>query len=488
MANTLGTEAGKRSTVFVSARGGLVWTRDASGAMVASQAAGGLSTVLRAVIHPEDLWVCAAQSKGDRAMARRLRGGASVHEVLGREIPFKLVTTPNVGPFAEVLAQIQLEQTSCLSVFDTLAVDRAYEDYVGFNDAMTAAAIPHIDPLGRAMLNDHHTYLMPSRLRKIYPHLKIWLFVHMSMSGPYDWRVLPRRMREPILRSMLECDMLVFHSGMWAKQFIDVCDELDGVAVDRQKMIVSSGHGNTAIRVSSLPADKEGWLARQNTDEVKRLIAEFKRERVFRLVAVDRSDRIKNILRGYRAFELLLEHHPELCGQVTFYSLVVPSRQDLRMRDEHGRTVYPYRDYMNQIRREARRINKKYRLDGWAPLRLFDVDDRNLACALLSIYDALLVIPLIEGMNSVAKEGPLLNRDGTVLLSPSVGAAALLTAAIMVDQFDVWDIYESLLKVIRQSPGARRRVGSQLHTVVWGEDPDRWIRKEVAALGALARR
>jgi trehalose 6-phosphate synthase len=487
MAPTTGTAAGRGPLIALSSRGGQTWSvDDASGALTGSPAAGGVATALRAALPRNALWVFAAQGPGDRALAEQMKGQPFPHEVLGRPLRLQVVNTPDFGPFAEVLALIQLQQTSCLTRFDTDEVVRAYADYVAANQAMARAVIPQLSPEAWVMLNDHQIYLVPALLRAEFPDLRMWHYVHMSMSGPYDWRVLPRRMREPILRSLLECDMVAFHSQMWARQFVDVCDEMDGVAVDRSKMLVSSGHRNTGVRVFSLPADKEGWLARQRAGAVQRLIRELLADEVFNYVMVDRSDPIKNVLRAYAAYRLLLQENQELRGRVVLRSHVVPSRQDLAI-EVGGRTIYPYRDYMEQVRIEAAEINREFGQTGWQPIQLSAEHDLDRACALLSISDCLMVLSLIEGMNSVAKEGPVLNDRGALVLSPSIGAATRMTSAIDVDQFDVRDIARAMKEAFDMSPGKRHQMGRQLHRLAVGETAHHWLDEQRSAVAALTR-
>jgi trehalose 6-phosphate synthase len=476
-----GTEAGGYDLIVSSARGPVTYSLDERGSLAARQSAGGLATALRPVLGPASTWVCLAQSPGDMAKFQQTGGQPFIEEVLGRHLGIRLVQAPDFGEFTEALAQIQLLQSNALKRFDRGGVPEAFERYEQASAIRARAILDEVTPHSRVMLNDHHDYLLPEQLRLDAPDLPIWLYVHMSMSPPSTWRVLPTRMRERLFRSLLQCDLIGFHSSMWASQFFDICGELRDVAVDREKSLVSAGPRNTGVRVYSLPADKDGWLRRQHSDAVRRWIVKLERPGMIRIVAIDRSDRTKNVIRGYEALELTLEQHPELIGRVVLMSHVVPSRQNLAVQ-VGSETRYPYREYLDEIRIEAARINERF---GQHVVELYTEDDRDLACALMSIYDVLMVIPLFEGMNSIAKEGPLLNDRGVVLLSPTIGAASLLTPALRVDQFDYQDIARVLHRAVTMSPQARRTIGLALHRLVVREDPRTWFEAQIRDLDGL---
>src|SRR5262249_44207297 len=114
------------------------------------------------------------------------------------------------------------------------------------------------------------------------------------------------------------------------------------------------------------------------------------------VVRVDRTDPSKNVVRGFRAFALMLERHPELLGRVGMLALLDPSRQDLP----------EYAEYLGAIRREARAINDRFGAAGRPPIDLRIGDNFFRAVAAYKQFDALLVNPIFDGMNLVAKEAP----------------------------------------------------------------------------------
>ena len=131
------------------------------------------------------------------------------------------------------------------------------------------------------------------------------------------------------------------------------------------------------------------------------------------ILRVDRTDPSKNVVRGFRAYELYLEAHPEMHGRVQMLALLDPSRQD----------IPEYAEYLGAIQRAARVVNDRFQREGWVPLDLQIQDNFPQAVAAYKQFDVLLVNAIFDGMNLVAKEAPLVNtRDGVLVLSENAGA------------------------------------------------------------------
>ena len=175
------------------------------------------------------------------------------------------------------------------------------------------------------------------------------------------------------------------------------------------------------------------------------------------IVRVDRTELSKNIVRGLEAYRELLHTHPEWHGQVTKVAFAYPSRTDLA----------EYREYTEAVERLAARIEAEFAEPGWEPLILQVEDDYARSLAALRLADVLLVNPIRDGMNLVAKEGPILSDGGCVLvLSTEAGAAAELGSdALLVNPFDVTQTAEALHAALAMSHDERtpppRRAGGR---------------------------
>ena len=133
-----------------------------------------------------------------------------------------------------------------------------------------------------------------------------------------------------------------------------------------------------------------------------------------------------------------MEQHPELHQKVTFLAFLVPSRQSLSL----------YRKYQDQTVKIIEEVNEKYQTPDWTPIHAFVQNDRVVALTALQCYDALLVNPIIDGMNLVAKEGPVVNKtNGVLVLSRSSGAfQQLAEVCIPISPADHLETAEALYK------------------------------------------
>jgi len=183
----------------------------------------------------------------------------------------------------------------------------------------------------------------------------------------------------------------------------------------------------------------------------------------------------KNIVRGMLAFEELLETHPEWIDAVVHLALVYPSRQGLA-------------DYLAleaEVAHVAERINHTWGTEAWQPIVLHVEDDRARSLAALTISDVLLVNPVRDGLNLVAKEGPLLNAvDGVLVLSREAGVwEELAEPALDINPFDVTGTAEALHTALTMAPAERARRAGELTELVEARTAADWLRDQHAAAG-----
>ncbi len=201
-----------------------------------------------------------------------------------------------------------------------------------------------------------------------------------------------------------------------------------------------------------------------------------------RIIArADRMEPSKNIVRGMLAFEELLVTHPEWRGQVVHVAFAYPSRQGLA----------EYLAYGADVEHTAQRINHALGApaEGWTPIVLSVRDDRARSLAALGLSDVLLVNPVRDGLNLVAKEGPLLNTaDGVLVLSREAGAWEELAlagdGALGVNPFDVSGTAETLHAALSMGPAERARRAASLRAAVQGRTSADWWSDLLGAAGA----
>jgi trehalose 6-phosphate synthase/phosphatase len=193
------------------------------------------------------------------------------------------------------------------------------------------------------------------------------------------------------------------------------------------------------------------------------------------LLGVDRLDYTKGIPARLLAFERLLETRPALHGHIRLRQLAVPSRED----------VGGYPEIRAEVEGIAARINARFGRSDWEPVdyQYRSVDIETLVAHYRSA-DVMLVTPLRDGMNLVAKEfvASRVDDDGVLILSECAGAAVELRAALRVDPTDVVALagtYESALSML---PAERRVRMRRLRRAVESNDVYRWAGLFVDAL------
>jgi trehalose 6-phosphate synthase len=471
----------RRKLIIVSNRGPVTFDRDRAGERVTRRASGGLATALRSLLHSHDVtWIASATTDEERALA-----GKTVDETAddGSEYRLHLIAHDQQAYdwYYNVVANPMLwfVHHSLWELAYTPKVDRAFhrawrDGYVAVNAGFASAALAELErePGAAVFFHDYHLYLAPRLVRDERPDATLMHFVHVPWPQPDYWRVLPRSMRCAIHEGLIANDLIGFHTDRWRRNFIYSTRELLGEDVT-QKTVTAP--------ISVDPHEFDELARSERVLAAERELTARRPEKL--VVRVDRTDPSKNIVRGFRAFELYLEAHPEMRGRVGMLALLNPSRQD----------IPEYAEYLGAIEREARRVNDRFHESGWAPIDLQIADDFPASVAAYKQFDVLLVNAIFDGMNLVTKEAPLVNaRDGVVVLSENTGAHAELGDwALTVNPFDVDGQAEAIHEALSMDVGERRRRLDSIRAHVREHDVNEWLDVQLAALdrvGAHARR
>ena len=299
------------------------------------------------------------------------------------------------------------------------------------------------------LLHDYQLYAAGPPLRAALPGVTMSHFVHVPFPDPSAWRVLPRPMRESVVAGLLASDVVGFHTDGDAEGFLRLCAE-HGREADLETREVACGQRTVRVRAYPISIDPQDVTALAALPETVATAAELARERTERVVLhVARTDPSKNVVRGLLAFDRFLDQHAEWHGRVSLLLLLDPSRLE----------IPEYAEYLAAILRTAREIGDRWPLpDGRPAVDLRIRDSLSEAIAGYMHYDVLLVNPLFDGMNLVAKEAPLVNeRDGVVILSENAGAHAELRPYVLtVNPFDVQEQADAIaLALSAAGRGAR---------------------------------
>ena len=290
-------------------------------------------------------------------------------------------------------------------------------------------------------------------MRRARPDVFLHHFVHIPWTQSDAWRVLPSRIREEIYAGLLANDIVGFHTRSYRRNFLQCCRDLMDLKVDFERGIVWYGEREVWVRAYPLPIDHRATRQIAQSARVREFEAELMRRRRDHLILrVDRADLSKNVLRGFSAFDLFFEQHPEFSERVTFIAQLMPSRTD----------VPQYAEYLERIEALVAVVNHRHGTPDWMPIQLKLRDDLEEAVAAYKHYDVLLVNAMFDGMNLVAKEGPIVNeREGVSILSENTGAHEELGEyALSVNPFDIQELADSIYAALTMEPAERARRGA----------------------------
>lgn len=493
-----------RPVVLLSHRGPVSFGTGQDGRRTTERGAGGLVTALTGLMAhlPDAVWVCVAPPGGEDAVVAREADGGLVRLELGpptrllgaddaatdRSLALRLVEVPAEvhDPFYGVIANplLWFVQHRLYGLATAPALGRAersaWEDgYVVANRLAADAVAEQVERAGgraAVLLHDYHFYLVGDLVRRRCPDVVLSHFVHIPWPGPDSWRVLPPDLREAVLHGLLGCDVVGFHTAADARAFLLCVQELLGLPVDLTDRSVRVG--GRVVRARSYPISIDVAAIEQvaGSAETEAHLALLPVDGQL-LLRVDRTDPSKNIVRGFAAFELLLDEHPELHEQVVFLALLQPSRQD----------VLEYAAYLTEIGAAAAQVNARFGTGTWQPVDLRLASDLSLAVAAYRRCDVLVVNAVADGMNLVAKEAVVVNEHDMVLaLSESTGAHGELGEfAVTLYPFDVAQQADALyaaLTMPRQERAGRRRLAAD---TVRRNDVQRWLSVQLADLAGL---
>ncbi len=502
--------------VVASNRGPLTFRHGRSGDWRAQRGSGGLVTALAEVGRLAPVtWVSAAMDQADRDAARLLagetgeagadgeRGGGSdqradlmarIEEQLpGQDLRLVMRAIPaeawkqHYGTVANPFLWFMQHQLYTLPYepnVDQQLVDAWQDGYRVVNAAFAETILAQTSEDGRpvVLLQDYHLYLAARYIREQRPDALLLHFNHIPWPSVDSWLVLPQALRRAICEGLLANDIIGLQTDRYARNFLETVD-----AFVRDARVDPAGRhvrwrGRTIwVRAYPISIDPDSLAAFARGPEVakrRRQLSE-RLERAGRpglIVRVDRLEPSKNVLRGFLAFEAMLKRRPDLRRKVRFLAIQSVSREN----------VPEYARYAAAVREVVARVNGMSDPDQ-APIWLLDGSEYALAIAALSLADVVLVNPVVDGMNLVAKEAAIVS-SGALVLSETAGAAEQLAAdALMVSAADVFGTSEMLERGLDMSTEERAQRLRRLRASVRQEDLAWWLARQLRDLASVAR-
>jgi len=467
-ARTSCTGAGPAETVVVSNRGPLTFRAGPDGEPVEVPAAGGLaSTLHRLLAGTGATWASVTMGAADREAVAQ---GLMTEEGL-RLVPVD-VDDDTYRQAYDVVANTTLWYCHH-HLFDLPHRPRfdrhwraAWDGYRAYNRAMADVVAAEAAEGGSVFVQDYHFSLLGQMLATARPDLSTVHFLHTPFAAPAMLGVLPDTVRDELLDGMAGYGACGFHCRAWEENFT-ACYAAAGRSAPRTFVAPLGTSAEVLEAEAASPACAAAAEALRAEVGGRRMIARS-----------DRMEPSKNIVRGMLAFEELLTAHPEWRGEVVHVVCTYPSRQGLA----------EYLAYGADIEHTAERINHGFgsAADGWTPIVLSVEDDWARSLAALSLSDVLLVNPVRDGLNLVAKEGPLVNAvDGVLVLSREAGAWAELAldgrGALGINPFDVVATAEALHTALSMPSDERAARASALRAAVRARTAADWWRDQLAA-------
>jgi trehalose 6-phosphate synthase len=481
-----------RALIIASNRGPVTFSKDENGEIRTQRGGGGLVTALIGLAqHIDALWIASAQTEEDRTF----RSGQVLIDDLGNSLRVEFIAPEEAAyeGYYHVIANplLWFLQHSMWDIFRSPTIDRETwqyweKGYSTVNQLFAETISKEILAAHRpvlVMLQDYHLYLTPGYIRRKLQHrarYTLMHFVHIPWPGAEDWGYLPDRMRRAILEGLSSVDLLGFQTREDGLNFIRTCESyLPKAHVNFKRGRIWYRNHSTYVRDFPISIDVQALRRLANSPEVEEH-ASWLRERYGGLQLVVRIDRIepsKNIVRGFQAFDEMLERFPEHREKVQFLALLVPSRMD----------VGEYQDYLDELMAAAGRVNANHGNGEWEPVRVIVGENYPRAVAAMRLYDVLLVNSIADGMNLVAKEGPTVNQcNGVLILSEHTGARQQLeTGALVIPPLDISATAEALHRALTMPVPERNEREERLRQLIEKQDIVDWLCQQLEMLAKL---
>jgi trehalose 6-phosphate synthase len=481
-----------RTLIVAANRAPVTFDRAEDGTLEFQRGGGGLVTALTDLCrHTDDAtWIACARTAADSEWHQ---GRITLEDGVAVRVQFLSPDGAAYAGYYDVIANplLWFLQHSMWDVPRAPVIDRdtwqAWEEgYKAVNSLFAEAVVRQVRASSRSslvMLQDYHLYLVPrlvrDRLRRRERPAMLY-FVHIPWPGPEYWRILPPAMRQDILTGLCAVDVLGFQTREDGQNFLRTVESLlPRASVNHRRGRVWYRNHATHVHDFPISIDTEALVQVAGSAEVAGHMTELQEMigTCSLILRVDRIEPSKNIVRGFLAFEEMLELYPEHRGEVQFLTLLVPSRMD----------VEEYRHYLDDLMSTAGRVNAAYGDSEWEPVRVLVGESYPRAVAAMQLYDVLLVNSIADGMNLVAKEGPIVNRRGGVLvLSERTGARQQLEpGALVISPCDVYATAEALHQALVMPDEERQERASRLRWLIERDDITAWLHRQLEAVAEL---
>jgi len=346
--------------------------------------------------------------------------------------------------------------------------DQSYWDfYQTVNQKFADVILKHIDAGDTVWVHDYQLLLLPALIRSHSPKVTIGFFQHIPFPSYEIFRLIP--WREELIHGLFGADLLGFHTFDDVRHFLSAASRLSTAKISDN--VITIKERQIVVEAFPMGIDDDKFEKLTDNPIVIEQMESFSelRDHGKIMLSIDRLDYSKGILQRLQAYELLLQTHPEYVGKLSFFMIVVPSRD----------TVPQYKELRDQIDQFVGNINARYRTLNWLPIhyfyRSFSIE---FLSALYNTADICLVTPMRDGMNLVSKEyvASRTNNTGVLILSEMAGASKELNDALIVNPNNIGDIMRAIVQAVNMTEVEQKTRMSVMRSVVKKFNIHLWVK------------
>ena len=357
------------------------------------------------------------------------------------------------------------------------------EDWQHYRDVNRRFARALLDEVANeaspvVLVQDYHFALLPVMIKEERPDARVAIFWHIPWPNPEAFGICP--WQRELLEGLLGADLIGFHIQAHCNNFLETVDATLEARTEWERFAVTRRGHQTLVRpfpisVTMNGTKGEGEIRRAGRNE---LLAAHGVKALYMGIGVDRIDYTKGIPERFRGVEAFLEMCPSYRGKFTFVQIGSPSRTEIAR----------YHDLIEEVRREADRINRRFQTSDWRPIVL--LERQHSHAEILPYYraaDVCMVTSLHDGMNLVAKEFVAARDDeqGVLILSRFTGACHELTDAVVVNPYDTGELAQSIRYAIEMPQHEKLARMRRMREVVREHNIYRWAANLIGELSAV---
>jgi trehalose 6-phosphate synthase/phosphatase len=357
----------------------------------------------------------------------------------------------------------------------TVYEEEYWQDYIQVNEAFCRAILEVIQPGDVIWIHDYHLMLLPKMIKERAPDNPIGFFLHIPFPSFEIFRVLPSPWRGAILEGLLGADLIGFHTYDYVQHFLRCVLSILGhehhmgeILVDER--VVKADSFPMGIDYAKFHGAATEPRIRKETEELKKTLGHKQL-----VLSVDRLDYSKGISHRLLGYELFLERNPQWRGKVVLLLVVVPSRIG----------VHRYQMMKKEIDELVGKINGRFGKIDWAPIiyQYKSLDFEPLV-TLYAVSDVILVTPLRDGMNLIAKEYVSSRPDGSgvLILSEMAGAAKELTQAMIINPNTPLEIARALEQALEMPQEEQKKRNAPMQQRLRRYDVVHWANDFIQSL------